>query len=185
MIAPLLEETRRHPRGWPIRMAICGAYELRHGLVAWEATHVISIHRQPSLHAGTALFDENHLQLEFDDVADPSRPGAPTFTHLATTLSFIDSLPPEAVLVVHCAHGISRSTALALGILAREVPPQRAAALLHGLRPFACPNPLMVRLWDELLGFEGALVEAARPFPTMTWQGDDRPAQPPKPRRVA
>lgn len=152
-----------------MRMAVCGAHELRQGFVSWRGSHIISIQQGSLPYRGPDLGDENHLVLDFDDVTDPSRLGAPTLAHLASAMSFIDALPSEAVLIVHCAQGVSRSTALALGLLAREVPPGRAAALLHGLRPFACPNPLLVRLWDELLGLDGALIDAASPFPTLVW----------------
>lgn len=176
MIAPLLDDAAPlHPRGWPMRMTICGAYEMRQGFVSWEVSHIISIQQAALPYRGADLSEEVHLLLDFDDVTDPSRLGAPTLAHLASAMSFVDSLPAEAVLVVHCAQGVSRSTALALGLLAREVPPARAAALLHGLRPFACPNPLLVRLWDDLLGFDGALIDAASPFPTLVWHDGQIP----------
>lgn len=170
MMETLLEGAMLGPSGWPYRMTICGAYELRQGFVSWQGTHVLSIQRGGARYHGPALPADRHLVLEFDDVTDPSRLDAPTLAHLAAAMAFVDALPAEAALVVHCTQGVSRSTALTLGLLAREVPPMEAAGLLHTLRPFACPNPLVVRLWDDLLGLQGELVVAACHFPTVSWR---------------
>lgn len=178
MIAPLLDGRPRHPQGWPCRLAICGAYELRRGLVAFEATHVLRIERPGITFGAPVLAPDRLLTLEFDDLTDASLPDAPTTAHLEAAIAFVDRLPAQATLVVHCLQGVSRSTALALGLLAREVPPLRAAYLLHALRPFACPNSLVVRLWDDLLGLRGELVAAAEHFPAVVWrEGDGRRPQ--------
>lgn len=172
MILPLLAEPTRHPRDWPYRMAICGAYELRRGFLAGAGTHILGIQRRNMPFGEPLLTRDRHLILEFDDVTDPARPEAPSVAHLEAAMAFVDNLPEEAALVIHCMQGVSRSTALALGLLAREVPPLRAGHLLHSLRPSACPNPLLVRLWDDLLGLRGELVQVAERFPTVVWRKD-------------
>ena len=172
MIEALLDAPPRHPRGWPCRMAIWGSLELRRGAVLRETTHLVSIDQDGSAFESAEMAGR-HLALDLDDVTEAAHPGAPTLAHLDSLLTFVDRLPASAALVIRCPHGISRSTALALGILAREVPPLRAAFLLHRLRPFACPNALLVRLWDELLGLDGELVEVAGHFPTFTWPYGD------------
>lgn len=171
MIEALLEPLH-HPRGWPYRMAICGALQPQLGLLAFEATHLVGIDRRGDPF-GT-LFESGHqLALDFADVTDVSRSDAPHPAHLEAAMSFVDDLPPEATLVIRCPRGISRSTALALGLLARAVAPPRAARLLHSLCPFACPNLLLVRLWDDLLGLDGELVEMSGRFPTFVWRHVD------------
>ena len=176
MIEALVDGPLHHPRGWPCRMSIWGSLELHRGAVLAEVTHIVSVERDESalpLHPAAG----RHLVLDLDDVSEAASPGAPTLRHLDALMTFVDRLPADAALVIRCPHGISRSTALALGLLAREVPPLRAAYLLHRLRPFACPNALLVRMWDELLGLDGDLVEVAGHFPTFTWRHGDGEAE--------
>lgn len=149
-------------------MVICGAYEARQGFVAWEGTHILSIDDREGRGSHSPASDRR-LVLHFGDVVDSARLDAPEAAHLETAMAFVDALPAEAVLVVQCLPGVSRSTALALGLLAREVSPERAGYLLHSLRPFACPNLLLVRLWDDLLGLGGELIGVAEAFPTVFW----------------
>lgn len=183
MTEALLAEGSRHPQGWPYRMTVSGAYEARHGFVTWEGTHILSIDDRDARGLDGSAVDRQ-LVLQFGDVVDSSRPGAPEVAHLEAAMDFVDSLPEEAVLVIRCIPGVSRSTALALGLLAREVPPVRAGSLLHALRPFACPNPLLVRLWDDLLGLGGELITVAAAFPTMFWPQDGFFAEGKRRRRV-
>lgn len=171
MIQPLLETSPRHPTGWRYSMAICGAYELRSSLPAFACTHILGIQARSLPFGGPLLAAERHLVLEFDDVAEPSLSDAPTIRHIEAAMEFVDALPTDAMLAIHCMQGISRSTALALGLLAREVPPAQAGLLLHSLRPFACPNALMIRLWDEELDLKGELIDVAERFPTLVWPG--------------
>jgi predicted protein tyrosine phosphatase len=179
VIEALLDGASRHPGGWPCRMTICGAAEVLHDALAWDCTHVVSIGRGDVSH-GALIAEERLLSLGFGDVTDVARRDAPTTRHLEAAMAFVDRLPAAASLAILCPRGVSRAPALALGLLAREVPPLRAAFLLHELRPFACPNPLVVRLWDDLLGFGGELIEAAGHFPTVVWRhGDGVPGGPP------
>jgi predicted protein tyrosine phosphatase len=54
---------------------------------------------------------------------------------------------------VHCWRGISRSTAIAFGIIYMILKDERASAdYLKSIRPYATPLPLIVRYWDEILG---------------------------------
>ncbi|RAK66362.1 hypothetical protein [Phenylobacterium kunshanense] len=66
-------------------------------------------------------------------------------------------------LLVHCFHGVGRSAAVALAILADRAGPGREQAALDRLlaiRPQATPNLVVVKLADEVLGRNGALVAA-------------------------
>jgi predicted protein tyrosine phosphatase len=180
MIEALVDGPVRHPRGWPCRMGIWGSLELHRRTALADGTHLVSVEPDESaLPLSTSA--GRHLVLDVDDVTEAARPGAPTLRHLDALMTFVDRLPADAALVIRCPHGVSRSTALALGLLAREVPPLRAAYLLHRLRPFACPNALLVRMWDELLGLDGDLVEVAGHFPTFTWRHGDGAAEAPQP----
>jgi len=163
----------RHPGGWPCRLAVCGQYEARQGFEAMAATHVISIRRTARPFHPPKVAPDRHLVLDFEDTTDTANPEAPSQGHLEAATAFVDQLPGDARLLVHCLQGLSRSTGLALGLLAREVSPLRAAYLLHTARPVATPNMLVVRLWDDRLGLNGALVAAGRHFPCQVWRHGD------------
>lgn len=167
-----ISEAVRHPQGWPHHLRVLGQYEARREAADWPASHVIGIARRSRPYRGPEL-PGAHLLLHFDDVEEPDHPEAPGPEHIEAAIGFVDALPNDARLIVHCLQGLSRSTGMTLGLLAREVSPVRAAYLLHCCRPVAMPNRLVVRLWDDRLGLGGALVKAAELFPCEVWRHGD------------
>lgn len=103
------------------------------------------------------------LCLEFEDVADPSAPGAPGPEDIRRLVSFAPLLRETSTVLVHCEAGISRSTAavliLAAALLGPGKEPEAVAAALDAV-PAARPNRLMVTLADAELARGGALVAA-------------------------
>jgi predicted protein tyrosine phosphatase len=172
-LVELKEGAQHHPNRWPCRLAVCGQYEARQGFETLEATHVISIRRASRPYYPPKVAPEKHLVLEFEDTTDAAHPEAPTPAHLDAAMAFVDTLPADARLLVHCLQGLSRSTGLVLGLLARDVSPLRAGYLLHTARPVATPNMLMVSMWDERLGLHGELIKAAEHFPCQVWRHGD------------
>lgn len=168
-----IEGPVRHPAGWPHHLRVCGQYEARRESAEWPATHVIGIGRRSRVYRGPGLPDERRLILLFDDTEDEADQEAPRREHLDRAAAFVDALPGDARLLVHCLQGLSRSTAMALGLIAREVSPLRAGYLLHCARPVATPNRLIVRHWDELLGLGGELVRIGEFFPCEVWRHGD------------
>lgn len=66
-------------------------------------------------------------------------------------------------LLVHCMHGVGRSAAAALAVLADRMGPGEEAAVyarILALRPEITPNLVIVAIADDLLGRNGALVTA-------------------------
>lgn len=130
------------------------------------ATHVLSLldpGKRPWLHPKTEL--KNWKLFIFEDVIDPNYDRAPTKDHVEQILAWARNLPPDAVLLVHCEAGISRSTAAALAILVQyhgidQI--DRCVDLLFGVRPESAPNPLIAKYADELLNCNGKLLDAAR-----------------------
>jgi predicted protein tyrosine phosphatase len=90
-------------------------------------------------------------------------------------------------VVVHCTYGISRSPALALGLLvAAGHDPDRAFEHLFRVRPQAQPNALVVERLDGATGSDGALWRVfetwARqqiwwPYPGRRWLADAEPEE--------
>lgn len=108
-----------------------------------------------------ALAPRRRLHLVFHDISEP-RDGliAPDAAMMAALLDF--GRARAAPLLIHCWAGVSRSSAAAY-ILACDAHPGREHELAAELRanaPFATPNALMVRLADDLLGRDGAMVAA-------------------------
>lgn len=104
------------------------------------------------------------LVLAFNDIVAPT-PGLvpPGETDIDAMLAFGRSWTGERPLLVHCALGISRSTAAAF-ILACAAQPARpeieVARALRAASPCATPNALMVSLADRQLGREGRMSAA-------------------------
>lgn len=171
LYAPLLAANTAHPNGWPIRVIVASQTEARHNRAAFAPSHLISI-RAP----GTKLLSmielpaERHLELLFGDVTDPEEPDAAKPADIDRAFAFVDGLPEDAHLLIHCLRGIGRSTALTLGILARYMDPEEAAAALHGLRPEAKPNRHVTGLCDAALGLKGRLAKQALRFPAKVWK---------------
>lgn len=162
---------RAHPRGWPMALAIAGRAEaIRDGLDR-AATHVIALTspdaRTPDIATGG---ERTALRLRFDDVIDPAHPNAPTAGALDAICAFVDQLPVDARLLIHCRQGIGRATAVALGLLARAMTPEEAGGRLHAIRPCAAPNELIVAHWDKRLKLRGALKRVGYRFPCLTWR---------------
>lgn len=135
----------------------------RHG-----ATHVISL-----LDPGDRLFmtpriaNCSRLHLSCEDVLGTADHNAPTLELVERLLEFGRNIPEDAVVVVHCFAGVSRSTAAAAALMAQELklqghadPVGEALRRLTEQRPEACPNPVISDFADRLLGFDGAFHEA-------------------------
>jgi predicted protein tyrosine phosphatase len=129
------------------------------------ATHVLSLldpGKRPFLHPKTPL--QNWRLWLFEDVIDPSYDRAPKKEQVAEILEWAATLPNDAVLLVHCEAGISRSTAMALAILVQHHgldQINRCVDLLFGVRPEAAPNPLIAKYADDILKCGGQLEKAA------------------------
>ena len=171
MFEPLADGTQ-HPTGWQARLHVCGQYESRQLGLGCGVTHLVTIKSKASkaFHL-SGIPDGQHLILEFDDTVDANHPHAPPPEHVEEVCAWVDTLPAESRLIVHCLQGINRSTAVVLGILSRYLPPDRAAETLHRIRPWASPNALLVQQWDAALGHKGELQRVASLFPCKVWTG--------------
>lgn len=133
-----------------------------------NATHVVSL-----LDPGDRLFVTERLSklprlhLICEDVLNDFAHNAPTREQVDRLLKFGRNMSEDAVVVVHCFAGVSRSTAAAAALMVQELkhqghpdPVSEALRRLVDQRPEACPNPVISKFADELLGFDGAFHEA-------------------------
>ena len=130
-----------------------------------QFTHVISINnpgedppRSLKAHKG------KHLLLAFHDITDPPSGGMvpPSRKDVAKILAFAKGIEPEHEVLVHCAAGISRSSAAALAIIASKLKPtpqnaMKAIETLLAIKDIIHPNHNMVVDTDHLLGYGGHL----------------------------
>jgi predicted protein tyrosine phosphatase len=157
-----------------MNLIISSLYEMKQ--YTGKVTHMISltdsdpddIESIPSL----GVPSERRLVLVCDDVEsvgealarEKEMPGsrciAPTSSMVKKALAFARRLADSDNLLINCGHGISRSTAMALAILAQAEPDADEAAVFHKvlkLRPQASPNALIVKHADKLLHRRGRL----------------------------
>jgi predicted protein tyrosine phosphatase len=160
-----------------MNLIISSLYEM--GQYMGKVTHMISLTDSdpddiasiPSL----GVPSERRLVLVCDDVESigeasarkreipGSRCIAPTSSMVKKSLAFAGRLRDSDRLLIHCGYGISRSTALALAILAQAEPELDEAAVFQKvlkLRPQASPNALIVKYADKLLKRRGRLSRA-------------------------
>ncbi|MGE3147800.1 MAG: hypothetical protein AB7K04_01920 [Pseudorhodoplanes sp.] len=105
-----------------------------------------------------------HLVLRFEDL-DAQHDGirTPLISDVEQALAFAQAV--GGPLLIHCYAGVSRSTAIALSIIASRHPAgaeRRALDALLAIAAQAVPNLLVVRHADHLLRRNGALFETVR-----------------------
>jgi predicted protein tyrosine phosphatase len=149
------------------------AYDLLGSAPGLAFKHVISINnpeeeppRPLKKHPG------RHLVLHFHDLTRDSGRSSlpyapemvlPSAEDVSKILDFAEDIEEDHDVLVHCAAGISRSSAAALGIIASKVEPRSAREAIKELldvKRTIHPNRDMVTDIDKQLGYEGRLVQA-------------------------
>ena len=143
---------------------VCAKSEVKKTVKRFEATHLITmldvgdhVFRPPRIHP------QDHFRIFFDDEEDPAKLHAPTKEHAEAILDFGKRLPDDARVVVHCFAGACRSTASAIALWLQANGTDRLNDAVNWLitdRPKACPNLLLAKHFDELLGMDGRLIKA-------------------------
>jgi predicted protein tyrosine phosphatase len=155
----------------PFRISVCGIEELA-GHCETGVSHVLSILDPdwPVPEAFGAFGEHTKLELRFHDVIENSIAGtiAPQPKHVEELLAFGRGLLSEphddALLLVHCHAGVSRSTASMALILAQALPDiagKRIFEEILRIRPQAWPNLRILEIGDAQLGRHGELAAAA------------------------
>ena len=128
-------------------------------------THVISLINKPMPYYGP-----QHLHLMFDDVdTHGTQYVTPLVEHVHRVLAFSTDLTENDRVLVHCLAGISRSTAVAIGVLIQHgVAYQDAYKQIAAIRPQLAPNRLIIQYIDEHFTLGGQLIRliaANSPYP--------------------
>jgi predicted protein tyrosine phosphatase len=137
-----------------------------------HATHVISL---VDLHTQVPCFEGAwHLIVRVDDDEDWSSYMAPNMIDVRKIFGFV---PKDADVLVHCEGGISRSTAVGIGLWhgVQGLSVKDAFESVARDRPNLDPNTILVQLIDAHLGADGSFTKAVfdcmntRPRELMLW----------------
>lgn len=84
-----------------------------------------------------------------------------TSEQIVEILEFTAPLKPTNRLLIHCHAGVSRSTAVACGVLCQHgLTPNEAVKHVFSIRKQAFPNRHILKLFDNILELKGELVAA-------------------------
>jgi len=148
-----------------MKIVVCSRSAVSRKTTQHSVTHVLSLldpGKTPYLHPHTNR--QNWLLLHFEDNLEEHEKNSPTREHVARILEWGQTIPDDAVVLVHCEAGVSRSTAAALALLVQKHGIDKideCIQLLLEVRPVACPNKLIAKFADEQLGCEGKLLIAS------------------------
>lgn len=144
----------------PVRITIASLYDAEQilsGNSPDKPTHVISI-GMPDDPLPSGLEALPHIRLEFADTRDSNHRLPPQRHHVEQAVEFgREAQTANAHLLIHCEMGISRSSGIALAILAdqmQEYSPKDVIQHLDGIKENILPNALLVRWAEELTGQE-------------------------------
>lgn len=144
---------------------VCSLQRLHSTVDRSGASHLITVINEgtPVVRPHT-IRPDRHLLLGFHDINLPIEGMTlPAAGHIDRLIKFVRAWDRETPMVVHCFAGISRSTAgafIAACIAAPDRDEDEVAKLIRQLSPTAHPNPVMVRLADEMLGRNGRMIRA-------------------------
>jgi len=155
-----------------LEVSVCGVGELP-DFAGQGVTHVVSLwdgyeaeDPKPRMRLDSIFPDAQVYFGFFNDVFTMfSGDYAPQREVIQDILKFTAGLGSGNYLLVHCAVGISRSTAIAFSTLCHHAGPgyeTECFQALKRIRPSASPNPLIVEFADEILGRNGALIQAIK-----------------------
>lgn len=154
-------------------ISICSFFEAKNRLCNEPENYdfLLSIgSKQTNPPDGFNNFKGNKLRVEFDDVSDPSpsllKMGLvpPQRQDIKEIINFCKEV--NGPILIHCAAGISRSSASALILIALNMGygyEKEAVQYLLNLKdkdPLVFPNELMVHYADNILGHKRNLVNA-------------------------
>lgn len=152
------------PDSRPGRIYVCSLAELSVHANALRPSHLISLvpdFEQPE--TPPWMPPENHLRLELDDIDEPLEDLLlPEARHIERLIEFVDRWEGDRPLLIHCAAGVSRSTAAALVALCRctSLSEEELVQELRRVAPHAAPNRRIVALADTLLKRDNRLLRA-------------------------
>ena len=111
----------------------------------------------------SALGADHHLRLYVERDACAKTISEAARRRAASIIDFARNWERDGHILVHCYHGVSRSTAAAfiiMCILQPEIPESELAQRLREAAPHADPCPLIIAYADDMLGRDGRMQDA-------------------------
>lgn len=141
-------------------IAICGVQEVPL-FATTPLDHIISIREAHQPGPDLTHFKTNFTlhSFVFADTGDTTNTLAPTEDTIRRLLDIYVNTRADQNILFHCFAGVSRSSAAAfLWLIHHRMAYDAAYATVVAARgPFVCPNQLMVKYADKLMGHEGKM----------------------------
>lgn len=152
-----------------IIVRICSLREAVQLAHEWPADHVISLLESKGERSRMPLACNSHLKVNFDDIIQPRTDGEPGVVpgeeHIRQILEFAKKFQTGERVLVHCVAGVSRSPAVAIGVLCSlgwDI--DKAFDYIQEIRPQLSPNEKVLEHFDNLLGLNGELLRKGLEF---------------------
>lgn len=148
-----------------MKIHLCNRWAVPATAAEIGATHLISILCPgQEIERPASIAPENHLRLSFHDIKRVMHGyAAPTIDHADQIIGLVRSLPAQAVLLVHCEAGMSRSpAAIIIAMAARNADFETLREdilAFFAAHPWIDPNQRLIRAGDRALGFRHDLEE--------------------------
>ncbi len=143
-------------------IAICAVHEVP-AFANVSLDHIVSFHNSTEPGPNTQAFRHPFTlhSFVFDDTGDTAHPQAPTEDIVRRLLHVYTQVGFGRNVLFHCMGGVSRSTAAAFIWLVYHGMSYADAYqhVVNARGPFVCPNQLMVKLADQLMGKLGSMHE--------------------------
>ena len=161
-----------------MKIQVCALHELPGAIARYRPSHVLSLLDPDTvMDLPYGIAPTQWLRISFRDF-EKVRSDAIQYSQIEEILAWAATLPKDAVLIVHCHMGISRSPATALAIYSRENGVEQAIDWIRKVRPESIPNRLMAAMYDRALGLNGQLYEVCQRVNDLAYRdlGVDSPA---------
>lgn len=141
-------------------LAICAVHQVPLFANA-PIDHIISFHNSTEPGPNTQAFRHPFTlhSFVFDDTGDEAHPQRPTEAIVQRLLGVYSKTHLNQNILFHCMGGVSRSTAAAFLWLTHHgfSYPEAYQTVVAARGAFVCPNQLMVKLADDLIGLDGKM----------------------------
>ena len=117
------------------------------GIITIEDSRIEDPFRIESEHTNQLVLCMDDISVPLDDFIEPQE------KHILQALSFADRIG-DGSLLIHCHAGISRSSAVALAIIAKKLGEGKerdSVKILEKINPHSRPNKSIVWMTDEIL----------------------------------
>ena len=135
-----------------VRIADTSIYE---GVITIEDSGIKNPFRVKDEYTKQLVMCFDDISFAYDEYILPQK------KHIIRALEFSDEIG-DSSLLIHCHAGVSRSSSIALAILAKkhgEGSETNAVKELVKINPYCRPNKLMTELTDDILNRDGKLVK--------------------------